>query len=770
MASSVSPHAIVGKDGFLFLGVADSNRLVEHLSGELAISKAALSITLANQAAIKNLNVPFAGIVVPEAHVAYEDKLPNSIRISKDRPISQAMPLFDERVVYLGEFLKRQRDEGLEVYTGNDSHWTDMAAFKAYEGMRARVGRTTPFEPTYTLSTLREPQDLRVASREERAKREAEMRKLTGTGAHPIFKNGLLNHGWVYICRNPSKTGRCLAFGTSFSNRLVPAYASDFEEVVFCYGTTIDPLIVDIVKPDVVFSEVPERFIHYPSAQITGGTLVSAFIGTREDTYADALLAKPTGVSAPVANLVTILSQICDPKREITPETIELVATYSTIAAERLSIANDLVKNSSKRQELRAVGAGQFLNLPILQAMFRMVDDGTIRPAHRPFLPRTEMGMLTEIRVLARNGNAEKAKALVEEYDEAFGPSDQSKRYRQYFKMPAFGEAPAPAPDPVVYPAPRNGGLKLYLHIGHQKTGSSHIQSALASSIDTLTRNGIHYPIDQKSRSSAAQGGVTSGNIEQLRSWVRGDRQFYSKHTKYLFSSELIFGDMKGSGEFRDQLAHFAANAGFEEVNVLMFIRDPVSLSSSSYQQWVKGLGHSGTIEAAFKFFDDIGDVETVLDFLDRISAHRSVYNYGVEQKRLLPIVEDWIGLPENTLTRPPIKTVNRSLTRAELELQRNINALTGKPSGHLFAQHVVEKLPDIRPDSILPAVDVQEALWDRLAPKIERVNARIPAEARYSRERDIRSAAHNSTPQLAMTAEQLAIVAKTIADLAGGR
>ena len=55
---------------------------------------------------------------------------------------------------------------------------------------------------------------------------------------------------------------------------------------------------------------------------------------------------------------------------------------------------------------------------------------------------------------------------------------------------------------------------KLFLHIGHGKTGTSAIQSALAIASEDLAKRGINYPIQQSLRDRASRLEITSGNWE----------------------------------------------------------------------------------------------------------------------------------------------------------------------------------------------------------------------------------------------------------------
>lgn len=75
---------------------------------------------------------------------------------------------------------------------------------------------------------------------------------------------------------------------------------------------------------------------------------------------------------------------------------------------------------------------------------------------------------------------------------------------------------------------------KLWVHVGHGKTGSSFIQSVLATNAPLLKEHGILYPVHD-SFESAKKGFISTGNGELLIS----DRMSFEATT--LFSSEIRF-------------------------------------------------------------------------------------------------------------------------------------------------------------------------------------------------------------------------------------
>lgn len=303
---------------------------------------------------------------------------------------------------------------------------------------------------------------------------------------------------------------------------------------------------------------------------------------------------------------------------------------------------------------------------------------------------------------------------------------------------------------------------KLFLHIGHGKTGSSYIQSSLAASHRILQENGLTYPA-HADIAHAAGGGISSGNRAQFLSLVKQKNP--SIEGDMLFSSEFFFAYLVGKEP--EPIRRFIAD-NFSEVRILLFIRDPVAHASSSYLQMVK-IGYTQPIEAFFARYKIPKAVNRFLDSLATLpQTELTVENYTAV-KDVVSVVESWLGLDRDALSRPPVAVVNRSLTRAELELQRRLNLHLGRPYRPL-AWALCNALPDLTSDPVYPSTAVQEELWTRLADEIERVNSRVKAEARYRKDRDIHVPTVSDDERCEFSREQLDVVAKVIADEIKGR
>ena len=274
----------------------------------------------------------------------------------------------------------------------------------------------------------------------------------------------------------------------------------------------------------------------------------------------------------------------------------------------------------------------------------------------------------------------------------------------------------------------------LYLHMGHAKTGSSWIQTSLRMSQDALAAHEIRYAEGDRLAVDADRR-ITSGNgvgllDSEASMAARLGRSDIAPDASILFSREHWGSDLDPS--LASHLSRIAEQHGFERVSVLLFIRDPIGHAYSAWQQAVKRGGRCQRIEDFYREYAFPQNVARTLETLAKCNGVEvRVRNYSRCKGRLLEETAAWLDLPEDSLQRPTVTRVNRSMTRAELALQMGLNSQLGA-SVRLLSDPLCEQLTDIEPDVIRPSLSVQEHCWNALSDVIERVNAYVPQEHRY--------------------------------------
>ena len=304
----------------------------------------------------------------------------------------------------------------------------------------------------------------------------------------------------------------------------------------------------------------------------------------------------------------------------------------------------------------------------------------------------------------------------------------------------------------------------LYIHAGHGKTGSSFIQSMLAASVRNLAIYKILYRVPGGGQ-GVARGAISSGNGHLLMEALDGtvDLIFrYRPNVDLLFSREQSmreFGEPGRIKAFRKLI-----DAGrFDRVEILLFIRNPISHAASHYQQSVKRGGRKNSVEAFFRKYKQPCYVQDFLEAFEQVRDTRvTVRNYSSGKGELREIIAAWLGVPAALFSIPGKMNINRSLSRSETELQRAFNTVLGKGANFLSTR-LCESVPDIEGEHIFPSQEAQRELWDRLEGPINWVNARVEPQHRYVF--DCQPADSPPSLQFLFSKSQIDAIASAVAD-----
>ena len=293
--------------------------------------------------------------------------------------------------------------------------------------------------------------------------------------------------------------------------------------------------------------------------------------------------------------------------------------------------------------------------------------------------------------------------------------------------------------------------LRLQLHVGHGKTGSSFLQSWLAANAELLLiQQQLLYPQicpftrrrdrrAEQSQFSMGNGFVLNPVLEdgvsmrrQRRWWLRLCRHQAiqpQQLTSLVFSHEPWARKLP---PLWPQLMQLAQLMEVQAVDCLLLVRDPLDHALSLYGQMVKRHGFSGSVEDWLRIYDF---PEVLMRFLDAVEASSHavclrVDHYGSRRQELLHCLKQWLGLAAETNWHSTVEDrVNRSLTPSELTLMRWLNARDPELALRTGEQ-LIQRLPRLKGAALQPSVAVVEEFVSKWEGLIARLNQRLPSHA----------------------------------------
>jgi len=261
---------IEGKDKFLF---HRDQAAVEQVTGAATYSPTQLmqwvSTLETRKAWCAAHGIVSRLLIVPEKHVVYADKLPDSISISEHRPaarlIGAATPYLSDHILYPVEPLREARRRH-ETYYVTDTHWNAFGAFVGYKALMASLASEMALfqleESDLSSVSQRYVGDLGVRLEPERF----ELNEAPGRGYSPhcklVWQNAKFERGNVQVFTNDREDlPKCVLFRDSFSYLLIPLLLESFSKLVAVSSLSMLYDFLRSDRPDVVIVQVAERFV-----------------------------------------------------------------------------------------------------------------------------------------------------------------------------------------------------------------------------------------------------------------------------------------------------------------------------------------------------------------------------------------------------------------------------------------------------------------------------------------------------------------------------
>jgi hypothetical protein len=301
--------------------------------------------------------------------------------------------------------------------------------------------------------------------------------------------------------------------------------------------------------------------------------------------------------------------------------------------------------------------------------------------------------------------------------------AEQIKGVVDFYLHPSEGYVPARKP------------RTLYLHLGHSKTGSSYLQETMWKNRDHFRDLGLYYPCDDffQARLSKRSGFTFSGNAaflfkqEELLDQMLLDTSS-CRDLDVLLSTQTVMQptlpDFEGESIPFDKIRR----AGFKRVKLLLFVRDPVTHAVSLWSELIKNnwLLFDGRLDAFLDTYDLPEVIQRYLDHFKNLEGVEIIVrNYDVCKKELIPITEEWLGIPTGSLLLPDRQETNRSLTASEVDLLLQHKRRIGDHA--ILRDRLLAFDTNGNVSKIIPSIERQQALWERNAAAIKRINQFLP-------------------------------------------
>lgn len=233
----------------------------------------------------------------------------------------------------------------------------------------------------------------------------------------------------------------------------------------------------------------------------------------------------------------------------------------------------------------------------------------------------------------------------------------------------------------------------ILFHPGFHKTGTTAVQSALASVRPALAAEGVLYPSDLRSHHRAAMavtgrtwGWGSRGGRPPKSSYWESLRRDSAKHNGRVVISSESFVFARG-----ESLDRIVSDLGADRMHAIFTLRPFSKLLSSSYQQYLKyglAMPYEEWLENVFaappacppspNFWRRNDHAKVIGRWVDRLGPENVTLLILDESDRrgLFRSFESLLDLPDGLLVPDPeIGASNRSMTAAEAETLRLVNA-----------------------------------------------------------------------------------------------
>jgi len=230
--------------------------------------------------------------------------------------------------------------------------------------------------------------------------------------------------------------------------------------------------------------------------------------------------------------------------------------------------------------------------------------------------------------------------------------------------------------------------MKLYLHIGTEKTGSSFLQTVLANNRPLLNRNSIFFPKAGNREKGMKSGLISPGNGKALLILIQNDdldgivslfRKYKTKASIkdceiILLSNENLITVLHDSTKL-DLLKKCCVIAGLDLAPSLLIIRNPIEQVISLYKHRAKDGSQENFKEWLVKDYKLPTYLKGIMSQVNNKNFNIKAYQYRRDSEYMIKVFfKNWLDIDDMPDWEESL--VNPSLTFSELTFLSHLRKL----------------------------------------------------------------------------------------------
>lgn len=278
---STTERVILGNQGWLYYDDPNDGVSLKDYAGEANFTREELELMrhkiVALNQRLREKNIHFIFVIVPNKHTVYPEYLPLSVRrkkgsVTRIDQVCQCLKGAGIDLVDLrAKMCSSKGSNQYPLYYHTDTHWNQLGAFLGYEEIIMHVRNKYPQVDAMKLSSF----DVLPGN------------KISGDLAGFINMQGLMSDTNITLkpktplkalpvrvayesipgCPsvgaqiNNKRLPKLVMFRDSFSNALIPYLSENFSRSIFIWKPQVDFPVIEQEKPDIVIFEIVERYL-----------------------------------------------------------------------------------------------------------------------------------------------------------------------------------------------------------------------------------------------------------------------------------------------------------------------------------------------------------------------------------------------------------------------------------------------------------------------------------------------------------------------------